>query len=244
MTWRFAPLPRAAYGVILADPPYRFVTWSETRQFKSASRHYPLMSLDAIKALPVAELAAPDCLLWLWATQAQLHQALVVMEHWGFQFKTTGTWAKQSRTGASWAFGTGYLLRSAAEFWLIGTRGQPKSESRSERNLIVAPVREHSRKPDQSYEMLERMFPAQRRCELFARYARAGWSQWGWGLETRNFSEQNSSGEGPPPTQPRWQRACSVYFPEQQGSVPGLPRGAIDNSLSFPGETEQAIIDR
>src|SRR6516164_6765238 len=173
MTWRFAPLPRAAYGVILADPPYRFVTWSETRQFKSASRHYPLMSLDAIKALPVADLAAPDCLLWLWATQAQLHQALDVMQCWGFEFKSSGAWAKQSRTGKRWAFGTGHLLHSAAEFFLIGTRGRSsKPESRSERNLIVAPVREHSRKPDQAYEMLERMFPARPRCELFARHSR------------------------------------------------------------------------
>jgi N6-adenosine-specific RNA methylase IME4 len=137
------------------------------------------MTLDEIKALPVAELAAPDCLLLLWATQAQLDQALDVMRSWGFAFKSCGAWAKQSPTGASWAFGTGYWLRSAAEFFLIGTRGKPKSESRSERNLIVAPVREHSRKPDQAYEMLERMFPAQRRCELFARHERPGWSQWG-----------------------------------------------------------------
>jgi N6-adenosine-specific RNA methylase IME4 len=70
-------------------------------------------------------------------------------------------------------------MRSAAEFFLTGTRGRPKSESRSERNLIVAPVREHSRKPEEAYEMLERMFPAQRRCELFARYERPGWAQWG-----------------------------------------------------------------
>jgi N6-adenosine-specific RNA methylase IME4 len=76
-------------------------------------------------------------------------------------------------------------LRSAAEFWLIGTRGRPKPESRSERNLIVAPIREHSRKPDQAYEMLERMFPSQRRCELFARFSRPGWDQ--WGLEIEKF---------------------------------------------------------
>jgi N6-adenosine-specific RNA methylase IME4 len=185
MTWPFHPLPRSAYSAIIADPPWRFVTWSETRQYKAPSRHYAVMGLDAIKSLPVADLAAADCLLWLWATKAQLHHALEVMQWWGFEFKTAGAWAKQSPTGASWAFGTGYVLRSAAEFWLIGTRGRPKPESRSERNLIVAPVREHSRKPDQAYEMLERMFPAQRRCELFARYSRPGWHQ--WGLETQRF---------------------------------------------------------
>jgi N6-adenosine-specific RNA methylase IME4 len=184
-SWPFAPLSRAAYGVITADPPWSFATWSKRGQGKSASQHYAVMGLDDIKALPVADLAAPDCLLLLWATQAQLNQAFAVMRSWGFEFKSSGAWAKQSPTGASWAFGTGYLLRSAAEFFLIGTRGRPKPESRSERNLIVAPVREHSRKPDQAYEMLERMFPAKRRAELFARYSRPGWEQ--WGTETEKF---------------------------------------------------------
>jgi N6-adenosine-specific RNA methylase IME4 len=187
MSWPFAPLQRAAYSVILADPPWHFKVWSKRGETKSASNHYPVMSIADIKALPVAELAAPDCLLMLWATQAQLDQALPVMECWGFKFKSTGAWAKRSPTGACWAFGTGYLLRNSAEFFLIGTRGQPKSQSRSERNLIVAPVREHSRKPDQAHEMLERMFPLGRRCELFARSNRSGWDR--WGLETTKFEE-------------------------------------------------------
>src|SRR5262249_60897643 len=93
------------YGVIMADPPWRFATWSDTRQFKAASQHYPVMDLTDIKALPVAELAAPDSLLFLWAIQALLDQALSVMEDWGFKFKTAGTWAKRSSSGASWAFG-------------------------------------------------------------------------------------------------------------------------------------------
>jgi N6-adenosine-specific RNA methylase IME4 len=183
--WAFAPLQPGAYGAIAADPPWSFVTWSKAGQGKSASQHYAVMSLDTIKALPVAKLAGRDCLLLLWATQAQLPQAFSVMQCWGFEFKSSGAGAKQSPTGARWAFGTGFLLRSAAEFWLIGTRGRPKPESRSERNLIVAPVREHSRKPDQTYEMLERMFPSQRRCELFARFSRPGWDQ--SGLEIEKF---------------------------------------------------------
>jgi len=146
--WPFGSPQRAACGTIAADPPWTFATWSQAGQGKSASQHYSTMSLEAIKDLPVADLAAPDCLLLLWATQAQIDQALDVMRRWGFTFKSVGTWAKQSRSGANWAFGTGYWLRSAAEFFLIGTRGRPKSQSRSERNLIVAPVREHSRKPD------------------------------------------------------------------------------------------------
>jgi N6-adenosine-specific RNA methylase IME4 len=175
----FDSLQRGAYGVIACDPPWHLKMRSDKGYAKAPSRHYSVMSLDAIKALPVAELAAPDSLLWLWATQAQLDQALAVMQAWDFQFKTVGAWAKQSSTGAHWHFGTGYILRNAAEFFLIGTRGQPKTQSRRERNLIVAPVREHSRKPDHAYAMLERMFPGAKRCELFARSTRPGWDCWG-----------------------------------------------------------------
>jgi N6-adenosine-specific RNA methylase IME4 len=179
MSWPFHPLQRGTYSVISADPPYFFSMRSSKGYAKSPSQHYSLMTLDNIKTLPVVELAAPDCCLCLWTTQAQLHQGLAVMESWGFEFKTAGTWAKQSPTGASWAFGTGYILRSAAEFFLIGTRGRPKIESHSERNLIVAPVREHSRKQDESYAMLERLFPNAKRCELFARSTRPEWDSWG-----------------------------------------------------------------
>jgi N6-adenosine-specific RNA methylase IME4 len=191
MSWPFHPLPRGAYGVIVVDPPWHFRPRSSKGYGKSASQHYSLMTLDAIKSLPVADLAALHCLLLLWATQAQLHQGLAVMESWGFQFKTAGAWAKQSPTGSSWAFGTGYILRSAAEFFLIGTRGRPKIESHSERNLIVAPVREHSRKPDQAYAMLERLFPSAKRCELFARSTRPGWDP--WGQEVGRFDDAGGS---------------------------------------------------
>ena len=85
--------------------------------------------------------------------------------------------AKQSKTGQKWAFGTGYLLRSSAEFFLIGTRGHPRQLSRSARNLIIAPVREHSRKPDAMYVLIEATWPGPY-VELFARYPRAGWRQW------------------------------------------------------------------
>jgi N6-adenosine-specific RNA methylase IME4 len=196
MSWPFHPLQRGAYGVIVVDPPWHFRLRSSKGYGKSASQHYSLMSLDDIKALPVAELAAPDSFLLLWTTQAQLNQGLSVIESWGFEFKTAGAWAKRSPTGASWAFGTGYLLRSAAEFFLIGTRGRPKIESHSERNLIVAPVREHSRKPDQAYEMLERLFPSARRCELFARSSRPGFDC--WGQEVGRFDDVAPQRPAPP----------------------------------------------
>lgn len=167
------------YGLIYADPPWRFKTWTETNQTKSPGRHYDIMSLDDIKALPVRSLAAPNCALVMWACAPTLDQAFAVMSAWGFKFKTAGAWAKQSSTGKKWAFGTGYLLRSAAEFYLIGTIGNPKTAVKNVRNLIVAPVREHSRKPDQMRTDLERMFPGVPRIELFARTAAVGWDVWG-----------------------------------------------------------------
>ena len=115
----------------------------------------------------------------MWATQAQLHEAFDLMACYGFSFKTAGAWGKLSKTGKSKAFGTGYILRSSAEFFLIGTRGNPKSKSKRERNWIEAKVREHSRKPDEMYEMIERLWPKARKCELFARGPRAGWEAWG-----------------------------------------------------------------
>lgn len=180
-------LPQGPFGVILSDPPWRFRTWNEENQEKSASKHYDLMNLADIKALPVIEVAAADCLLMMWAVQPMLDQALDVMAAWGFKYKTAGAWAKQSSTGNKWAFGTGYLLRCSAEFFLVGTRGNPKSAVKNVRNLIVAPVREHSRKPDEMHTNLERMFPDVPRLEMFARESRPGWTS--WGNQTTKFNE-------------------------------------------------------
>ena len=178
--WPFGQLRPAQYRVILADPPWTFRTWSDKGLGKSAQRHYACAGPEALRALPVRELAHPEgCTLALWATAPLLPDAVATLEAWGFAFKTAGAWAKRSRTGAAWAFGTGYLLRSAAEFFLLGTLGRPRQRVRNVRNLIVAPVREHSRKPAAMHAALEAMFEGP--CaELFARGpARPGWDLWG-----------------------------------------------------------------
>lgn len=176
----FAGLPRNQAGLILCDPPWRFnVRSRDTGLRKSADLHYPTMTLDDIKALPVADLAARDCALVMWTTAPFLHLALDTLAAWGFTYKTMGSWAKRTRTDKSWAFGTGYVFRSASEPYLFATRGNPKVSVRNVRNLIVAPLREHSRKPDQMHDDLERMFPDVPRIELFARQSREGWLTWG-----------------------------------------------------------------
>jgi N6-adenosine-specific RNA methylase IME4 len=174
----FGGLPLGQAGALLADPPWYDKTWSEKGRGKSVDKYYSYMLLDAIKALPVKSLCAPNCSLTLWAPQALTDQALQVMAAWGFTFKTTGAWAKQSKTGRMWQFGTGRLPRSAAEFYLVGTRGHPRRQSRRVRNLIVAPVREPSRKPDEIYQHIETLWLGPY-VELFARYRREGWISWG-----------------------------------------------------------------
>jgi N6-adenosine-specific RNA methylase IME4 len=174
----FAGLPRSYAGALLIDPPWLDKTWSPKGRGKSVDRYYQPRTLEWHMALPITSLCKPDCSLTMWFPQAMTDQALILMAAWGFIYKTQGAWAKQSKTGRKWQFGTGRILRSAAEFYLIGTRGNPQRQSRSIRNLIVAPVREHSRKPERIYEDIEELWLGPY-VELFARYPRDGWLQWG-----------------------------------------------------------------
>jgi N6-adenosine-specific RNA methylase IME4 len=185
MTWPFGSLKMFGYSAILADPPWYFRNFSAKGEIKNPVAHYACMSTADIAALPVSQLAAPDCALLMWATAPMLPDAIDLMRAWGFTFKSAGAWAKQSSTGNAWAFGTGYCFRSAAEFFLLGTLGKPKVRSRSVRNLIVAPVREHSRKPEDQYAMVEQLF-AGPYAEVFSRANRAGWDS--FGDETGKFA--------------------------------------------------------
>lgn len=171
------PLEPGQYGLIVADPPWEFSTWSAKGRGRSADRHYECMSAADIEALPVRKLAAPDCALFLWSTWPMLPRAFAVVEAWGFSYATGGVWHKTTRHGRT-AFGTGYRVRCASEPFLIATIGNPKN-TRSERNVIVGPVREHSRKPDEAYAWCERWMPGVRRCDLFSRESRPGWESWG-----------------------------------------------------------------
>lgn len=176
----FEDVPMFSYDFIMADPNWQFETYSAAGHEKAAQAHYDCMSVDKIAALPVGQMASRDCVLWLWATNPMLPEALQVLSAWGFKFKTAGTWVKMSK---SWtpdcddpkqAFGTGYILRSANEPFLIGTMGD-NTTSRSVRSAIIAAVREHSRKPDEAFHAAEMLMPDARRIELFSRQDRPGW---------------------------------------------------------------------
>lgn len=166
-----------AYGMIVADPPWRFENWSRKGIGKGAARHYYCMRTEAIAALPVQLLAAPDACLFLWATWPMIFHAAEVMKAWGFTYKTGGCWHKTTSRGNP-AFGPGYRVRSACEPFLLGYRGNPK-HSKSHRNSITAAAREHSRKPESAYDWAMTYMPDVRRCDLFSRTLRIGWETWG-----------------------------------------------------------------
>lgn len=184
MTWPFDPLPPLSFDVIMADPPWSFDNWSEGGNAKNAKAQYACMPLAEIAALPVGHLARGDAWLWLWATYPMLPQAMHVMGAWGFAYVTGGPWVKRGASGKL-AMGTGYVLRSCSEIFLLGKFGSPRTCSRAVRNVIEAPRREHSRKPDQAYAMAETLFGPARRADLFSRESRSGWQA--WGMEAGRF---------------------------------------------------------
>jgi N6-adenosine-specific RNA methylase IME4 len=178
-----------AYRVIYADPPWSFSTYSRKGKGRSAEAHYDCMSLTDIKALPVAEWAAPDCVLLLWVTDPLLDKALDVIRAWGFTYKTVGfCWAKLNKSAPhsdngldserDFFTGLGFWTRANPELCLLATRGRPSRRSRGVRKLIVSPRREHSRKPEEAYQRIEALCEGPY-LELFARRHRPGWDAWG-----------------------------------------------------------------
>lgn len=182
------------YPIIYADPPWRFRTWSETNQAKSPSKHYALMEADEIRAIPVAEMAAPDAALFLWVVQSNLPEALALIEAWGFRFKTVAfAWVKlkgkQDRlfyAGDDVRMGLGYHTRAGFEQCWLATRGNGyRRLVKGEPQVVFSPLREHSRKPDEIPEAIVRLCGDLPRLEMFARTKRLGWDS--WGNETDKF---------------------------------------------------------
>lgn len=180
---RLPPPPAAgSYRVIYADPPWRFSTWSAKGKGRSPEAWYDCLDLEAIEGLPVADWAAADALLLLWATDPLLDRALEVIRAWGFTYKTVGFyWVKLNPSGRGFHKGLGFWTRANPEPCLLATRGSPKRRGRDVEKLVVAPRREHSRKPEEVYERIERLADGPY-LELFARTRRPGWDA--WGLET------------------------------------------------------------
>ena len=165
------------YSIIYADPPWQY---QRSKVQGAAENHYPTMGIDELCALPVADLAAPDSALFLWATFPQLPEALRLIKAWGFTFKTVAfVWLKLNRKSPTWFYGLGYWTRGNVEICLLVKRGHPKRYSKSVHQFIISPVEEHSKKPDIIREKIIELAGDLPRAELFARQKIPGWDAWG-----------------------------------------------------------------
>jgi N6-adenosine-specific RNA methylase IME4 len=169
-------LPTKKYGVIVADPEWRFEPWSrETGMDRAADNHYSTSTLEVIKSRDVQSIAADDCVLFLWATAPMLPHAIDVMKAWDFGYRSNYVWVKDR-------IGTGYWNRNAHEHLLIGVRGKIPAPvmGRQWKSTVEALVGEHSAKPEIFLQMIEEYFPTLPKIELNRRgKARPGWSCWG-----------------------------------------------------------------
>ena len=168
------------YNVIYADPPWTFTAWSAKGTGRSAEQHYPCMKKADIQQLPVRDIAAEDCILFLWVTYPTLEEGLELIKAWGFAYKTCGfTWVKRCKKSDGWHWGMGYWTRANAEICLIATKGKPKRVSRGVHQVVDARIREHSRKPDEVRDRIVELCGDVPRIELFARQRAPGWDCWG-----------------------------------------------------------------
>lgn len=180
----FAPaptLPRVRlYDIVLADPPWRFASNSVDAPGRNPRRHYPCMADEHIAQMGATLPAKPDALLFMWTTAPMLARALPIVTAWGFEYVSQLVWIKDR-------IGTGYWARNRHEIVLIGKRGAFPCPSPAPfpDSVIIAPVREHSRKPDDLHNRIDAAWPDADRIELFARQARPGWTA--WGNQTRTF---------------------------------------------------------
>ena len=164
------PLPDGPFRVIVADPPWRY----DNRQQDVTQRGavpYPSMTLEEIMDLDVGSHAEKDCVLWLWTTNAHMRDAFDVLDAWGFTFKTILTWVKDQ-------MGLGTWLRGQTEHCLMAVRGRPTIQLTNQTTVLDAPVGEHSRKPEEFYQLVESLCPGSK-LEMFSRQKRKGWKSHG-----------------------------------------------------------------
>ena len=170
------------FATVLADPPWRF----QNKTGKVAPEHkrlarYPTLTLAEIEDLPVEDVVEETAHLYLWVPNALLPEGLQVMQSWGFQYKTNLIWYKVRQDGGPDRRGVGFYFRNVTEMLLFGVRGKHArtlAPGRSQENIILSRKREHSRKPDEQYPLIEACSPGPF-LELFARGARQGWFTWG-----------------------------------------------------------------
>lgn len=173
----FDSIPQLSRDLIVIDPPWDFETYSEAGEEKGPRAQYSTMGADAIRELPVGHLARGDCLLLCWATWPALPLALECVKAWGFAYKSAIVWAKVFASGKP-AMGTGYRVRSLCEPIILATIGSPQHSAFP--GLFEGIRREHSRKPEEFYALVDRCAPGLTfRADIFARTSRDGWIAFG-----------------------------------------------------------------
>jgi N6-adenosine-specific RNA methylase IME4 len=168
------PLPTGPFRVLVVDPPWEYEQSSSDPSHRSTCP-YPGMTVSEVERLPVESLAADDCVLWLWTTNAYMREAHEIADGWGFRVKTILTWVKDR-------IGCGNWLRGQTEHCLLCVKGKPTVTLTNQSTVLNAARRDHSRKPEEFYALVDTLCPGSK-CELFARHPREGWTQWGNEME-------------------------------------------------------------
>lgn len=171
------PFPQKKYAVIYADPPWAYAAGGKKR---NVAKHYCVMPPEDIFGLPVQDIAADDCLLFLWATFPQLEIALETIRRWGFVYKTVAfVWVKRNKKSSGWFWGMGNWTRSNPEICLLGIKGKPRRASAAVHSVVDAPISRHSEKPAEVRDRITQLIGGGPKIELFARFAAPGWDVWG-----------------------------------------------------------------
>ncbi len=186
------------YNIIYADPAWNYnsrMALGKGAAKSSAEDYYNVMNIDDIMALPIKEISAKDCILFIWVTMPKLNEVFKVIDAWGFEYKTCGfVWVKRNkvfsdernknRNGIDDFMGQGRWVRQNAELCLIATKGKPKRISAKVRQIIYQPIQEHSKKPNEVRERIVELIGDLSRIELFSREKHAGWDVWGNEVES------------------------------------------------------------
>jgi len=176
------PLPKTKkkYNIIYADPPWSFKHYSDKGKGRAPDNYYKCQNLQDIKDLPIQNITADNCVLFMWVTYPFLEKSFEVLKAWGFTYKTVGfTWVKKNKKADSLFWGMGYWTRSNAEICIIATKGKITRQSSSVHQIINTPIEEHSKKPSITRERIIELVGDLPKIELFARQAPKGWDVWG-----------------------------------------------------------------
>lgn len=175
------------YNIIYADPAWSFQLYKLNKKnsdCRAAEKHYDCMSIDDICNLPIKDICAKDCVLFLWVRNPMLKEGIKVLESWGFTFKTVAfTWVKKNKKSDSLFWGLGYWTRQNTEMCLLGTIGKPKRFSKAVHSVLQSKIEQHSKKPNETRDRIVKLCGDLPRIELFARQKTYGWDSAGFEVD-------------------------------------------------------------